>query len=195
MAKKYLVCIGASTGGPRALQHLLPQFPKDFSSPILIVQHMPPVFTRQLADRLNAMSSIQVKEAEHHERVKSGTAYIAPGGRHMTVKRLGKTQLKIHLDDSHPIKGHRPSIDRLFDSLKAFNEYRMITAILTGMGSDGTKGLKALRQSHKDKLYSLAESEKSCIVFGMPKAAIQANVVDEVVELEDMIDAIMKHVT
>lgn len=193
MAIKQLVCIGTSTGGPRALQHLLPQFPKDFSSPILIVQHMPPIFTKQLAERLNIVSDIEIKEAEHNEIVKCGTAYIAPGGMHMTVNQLGKKELQVHLDFSEPVKGHRPSIDRLFQSLKKLKEFRIVTAILTGMGSDGTTGLKALRQSHNDNLHSIAESEKSCIVFGMPKAAIHANVVDEVVELKDIFNSIIKH--
>ncbi|MFA8437484.1 CheB methylesterase domain-containing protein [Pueribacillus sp. YX66] len=192
MSIKQLVCIGTSTGGPRALQQLLPQFPKGLSSPILIVQHMPPIFTKQLAERLNMISNIEIKEAEHHEIIKSGTAYIAPGGMHMTVNRLSKTELQINLDLSEPIKGHRPSLDRLFQSLKKLKEYRIVSAILTGMGSDGTNGLKALSQSHYDKLYSIAESEKSCIVFGMPKAAIQANVVDEIVELNQMFNTIMK---
>lgn len=192
MASKQLVCIGTSTGGPRALQHLLPQFPKGFSPPILIVQHMPPVFTKQLAERLNMLSNIRVKEAEHNEIIKNGTAYVAPGGLHMTVKQYGNSGLKILLDKSDPIKGHRPSVDRLFTSLEEAKEYHIVTAILTGMGSDGTNGLKALKQLHKGKLHSLAESEKSCIVYGMPKTAINSGVIDEIVGLDEMYGAILK---
>lgn len=193
MTIKQIVCIGTSTGGPRALQQILPQFPKNFSAPIFVVQHMPPVFTKQLADRLNTMSNIEIKEAEHNEFVSNGTAYIAPGGKHMTVFANG-SQLQIKLDETEPVKGHRPSVDRLFLSLQELTDYRIVTAILTGMGSDGTYGLKQLKQSHKNKHYSIAESEKTCIVFGMPRAAIRENVVDEVVELENIYHAIMKQV-
>lgn len=193
MTKNQLVCIGTSTGGPRALQRVLPQFPKDLSTPILIVQHMPPMFTKQLAERLNLVSNILVKEAEQHEVIKSGTAYIAPGGKHMTVKRHSGSRLQINLDETEPVKGHRPSVDRLLQSLATLTDYKLVTAILTGMGSDGTKGLTTLKKLHKDKLYSLAESEKTCIVFGMPRAAIQAKVVDEVTELDQMATAILNH--
>src|SRR5690606_5258981 len=135
---------------------------------------MPPVFTKQLAERLNMMSNIEIKEAEHNEFVKNGTAYIAPGGKHMTVIESG-SQLQIKLDETEPVKGHRPSVDRLFLSLKDLKDYRIVTAILTGMGSDGTYGLKQLKQSHGNNVYSIAESEETCIVFGMPKAAIKEN--------------------
>lgn len=193
MTFKRIVCIGTSTGGPRALQQILPQFPKNFPSPIFVVQHMPPVFTKQLADRLNSMANIEIKEAEHNETVKSGTAYIAPGGKHMTVIANG-SQLQIKLDETEPIKGHRPSVDRLFLSLKDLHNYRIIAAILTGMGSDGTYGLKQLKQAHKNNVYAIAESEKTCIVFGMPKSAIKENLVDEVVELPNIYQAIVKQV-
>lgn len=193
MIIKQIVCIGTSTGGPRALQQILPLFPKDFASPIFVVQHMPPVFTKQLADRLNSMANIEIKEAEHNEIVKNGTAYIAPGGKHMTVTESG-SQLQIKLDETDPIKGHRPSVDRLFLSLKDLQDYRIITAVLTGMGSDGTHGLKQLKQSHKNNVYSIAESEKTSIVFGMPKSVIKENLADEVVELPYIHQAIMKQV-
>lgn len=193
MTIKQIVCIGTSTGGPRALQQILPQFPKDFALPIFVVQHMPPVFTKQLAERLNSMANIEIKEAEHNEIVKNGTAYIAPGGKHMTVIASG-SRLQIKLDETEPIKGHRPSVDRLFLSLTDLKDYRIVTAILTGMGSDGTYGLKQLKQSLKNNVYSIAESEKTCIVFGMPKSAIKENLVDEVVELPYIYQAIMKQV-
>ncbi len=194
MVSKQLICIGSSTGGPRALQHLLPQFPDDFPAAILIVQHMPPVFTHLLAKRLDALSNLHVKEAEHNEPVKNGIAYIAPGGRHMTVNRVSSSRLTLQLDDSTPIKSHRPSIDRLFYSLSQVDDYRLTTAILTGMGSDGTNGLKHLKQNEALEFYSIAESEKSCIVYGMPKSAVNANVIDEIVELEKMFETISKNV-
>lgn len=194
MISKQLICIGSSTGGPRALQYLLPQFPDDFPAAILIVQHMPPVFTHLLAKRLDALSHLHVKEAEHNEPVKNGIAYIAPGGQHMTVNRVNPSRLTLQLDGSAPIKSHRPSIDRLFYSLSKLDDYKLTTAILTGMGSDGTDGLKHLKRNKALDFYSIAESEKSCIVYGMPKSAVNANVVDEIVELEKMFETITKNV-
>ena len=193
MANNQLVCIGTSTGGPKALQYLLPQFPKNLPAPILIVQHMPPVFTKLLAERLDKISQIHVKEAEHGEAAIEGTAYIAPGGYHMTVAYIDDT-LKIQLDESKPVKGHRPSVDRLFCSLLEAENFEIITVLLTGMGSDGTNGLKRIKMAHPQNVRAIAEAEKSCIVFGMPKAAIQANIIDEIVELEKIFETIMKHV-
>jgi len=190
---KKLVCIGTSTGGPRALQHLLPLFPNDFQVPILIVQHMPPVFTKSLANRLNTLAHIRVKEAEDGETIEGGTAYIAPGGSHMTVKRKPQA-LTIHLDQSEPDKGHRPSVNRLFQSLTEAVDYEKIVVVLTGMGSDGTDGLRRLKSVDRDRVTAIAEAEESCIVFGMPKSAIKANVIDHIVPLERMADVILHYV-
>lgn len=190
--EKQLICIGTSTGGPRALQHLLPLFPKDFQVPILIVQHMPPTFTKSLANRLSTLSFIHVKEAEEGEVIKGGTAYIAPGDFHMTVKQTSQ-RLTIHLDQTESFKGHRPSANHLFQSLTSLADYKIIAVVMTGMGSDGTLGLRKLKSCNPPSVTTIAESEKSCIVFGMPKSAIMANVIDEVVELEHMTKAIIKH--
>ncbi|SFA38137.1 two-component system, chemotaxis family, response regulator CheB [Anoxybacillus pushchinoensis] len=189
--KKKVIAIGTSTGGPRALQHVLTKFPATIDAPILVVQHMPKGFTKSLATRLDSLSHIRVKEAEDGEIIQKGTAYIAPGGKHLYVKRVG-TSLAIHLDEAEPRNGHRPSVDVMFESLSTLTDYEKIAVIMTGMGSDGTAGLKQLKAS--GKTFVIAESAESSVVFGMPKSAIAANVVDEIVHVDDIAEAVMKHV-
>jgi two-component system chemotaxis response regulator CheB len=189
--KKKIVCIGTSTGGPRALQHVLSKLPKTINAPILIVQHMPKGFTKSLASRLDSLCHIHVKEAEDGELIQKGTAYIAPGGKHLQAKKIG-TSLAIQLDESPARNGHRPSVDVMFESLYTLVDYEKIAVIMTGMGSDGTEGLKRLKASGSAKV--IAESAESAVVFGMPKSAIVANVTDEVVHLDKIADAIMKYV-
>ncbi|MGG6432037.1 protein-glutamate methylesterase/protein-glutamine glutaminase [Anoxybacillus sp. D401a] len=189
--KKKMIAIGTSTGGPRALQHVLTKFPATIDAPILVVQHMPKGFTKSLANRLDSLCDIRVKEAEDGEIIQKGTAYIAPGGKHLYVKRVG-TSLAIHLDEAAPRNGHRPSVDVMFESLSALTDYEKIAVVMTGMGSDGTAGLKQLKMS--GKTFVIAESAESSVVFGMPKSAIAANVVDEIVHVDDIAEAVMKHV-
>ncbi|MGX1900363.1 two-component system chemotaxis response regulator CheB [Thermolongibacillus altinsuensis] len=189
--KKKIVCIGTSTGGPRALQHVLSKLPETINAPILIVQHMPKGFTKSLASRLDSICRIRVKEAEDGELIQKGTAYIAPGGQHLQVKKIGMS-LAVHLDESPARNGHRPSVDVMFESLCTLADYEKIAVIMTGMGSDGTEGLKQLKASGNTKV--IAESAESSVVFGMPKSAIAANVTDEVVHLDKIADAIMKYV-
>lgn len=188
-----LVCIGTSTGGPRALQTLLTVFPKSFPAPLFIVQHMPKQFTKSLADRLNSLCNITVLEAIHNQRVEMGTAYIAPGDYHMEViKRAGS--LYIHLHEAPPVRGHRPSVDTLFHSISNLGNYQKVAVILTGMGNDGTNGLKRLKEKGEKETLALAESEESCIVYGMPRAAIQTGMVDEVHHLKDMSNRINQYI-
>ncbi|MEK4220872.1 chemotaxis response regulator protein-glutamate methylesterase [Bacillus sp. FSL W8-0116] len=187
---KSLVLIGTSTGGPRALQEVLPQLPKEIGAPILIVQHMPPGFTKSLAERLNQLSRIYVKEAEDGELLKKGIAYIAPGNFHMKIKEVGRS-LAISLDQSPRMNGHKPSVDVLFESASKLEFYKKIAVILTGMGSDGTYGLIKLKE--KGNVHAIAESKDSCVVFGMPKSAIEANVIDEVKPIQDIAQSILKY--
>jgi two-component system chemotaxis response regulator CheB len=189
--RKKIVGIGTSTGGPRALQHVLTKLPATIEAPIVIVQHMPKGFTKSLAQRLDALSSITVKEAEDGETLQNGTAYIAPGGCHLLVHEA-KGTLTARLEQSQPRNGHRPSVDVLFESLSTVTDYEKIAVIMTGMGSDGTAGLKKLKESAGTKV--IAEAQETAVVFGMPKAAIQANVVDDIVPLEEIAEAIMKYV-
>ncbi|MBT2691465.1 chemotaxis response regulator protein-glutamate methylesterase [Bacillus sp. ISL-55] len=188
---KKIVCIGTSTGGPRALQQVITSLPKDIDVPVLVVQHMPPGFTKSLANRLDSLSQITVKEAEDGELLQKGTAYIAPGGFHMEVKNLGST-LAVSLSLSPPRNGHRPSVDVMFESVSSVKNYSKIAVIMTGMGSDGSKGLVEMKKSGTVK--AIAESQETSIVFGMPKAAIATNMVDEVANVENIAQSIMNYI-
>lgn len=190
LLEKKLVVIGTSTGGPKALQQVLSKLPSDFKYPVFIVQHMPKGFTKSLADRLNSISKIQVKEAEDGEIVTNGVAYIAPGDYHLKVRNLGTT-LAIDLEQTDPESGHRPSVDTMFRSVSDINQHSIIAVILTGMGSDGTKGLLELKS--KRNVVAIVESEESAVVYGMPRAAIKTNKVDEVVHLDNIASAILRH--
>lgn len=187
-ALKGLIAIGASTGGPRALQHVLAKFPPDFPVGVFVVQHMPPKFTRLFADRLDGMCALKVKEAEHDDRVRAGTIYVAPGGRHLTVQQSGSTLYTI-LDDTVAVSGHRPAVDRLFASLTNIAGIPMALVLLTGMGKDGAEGMRQVKQG-QPKVKTLVEAESSCVVFGMPKAAIATGCVDRVVPLTAIADNI-----
>lgn len=187
---KKIISIGTSTGGPKALQQVLTKLPSDIHVPIFIVQHMPAGFTKSLAARLNSLSKIVVKEAEDGEIVKKGVAYIAPGGYHLKIRSVGTT-LALQLDQSPPENGHRPSVDTMLNSLASVTNYSMITVIMTGMGSDGTKGLLKLKSNNN--VVAIAESEESAVVFGMPRAAIKTNLIDEVVHLDNIAATILKY--
>lgn len=188
---KKLVCIGTSTGGPRALQQVITKLPKTIDAPVLVVQHMPAGFTKSLAVRLDSLSEVHVKEAEEGDIIQKGTVYIAPGGFHMKLKCVG-ANLAIQLDQSPPRNGHRPAVDVMFESCSELSTYAKISVIMTGMGSDGTKGLIKLKES--GNVVAIAESEETSIVFGMPKAAIATKLVDEVKNVDNIAETIMKYV-
>lgn len=145
-ALKYIIAIGTSTGGPKALQSVIPYLPADIPAAVLIVQHMPAGFTKTLAERLDSKSGLTVKEAEHKEKVSAGCVYIAPGDSHMLVELNGKGDLLINLDKSPPVGGHRPSVDVMMSSLSATGLKNIIGVIMTGMGSDGSIGIRKLKQ-------------------------------------------------
>ncbi|MDQ0270209.1 protein-glutamate methylesterase/protein-glutamine glutaminase [Cytobacillus purgationiresistens] len=186
-----LICIGTSTGGPRALTKVLSELPKTINAVILIVQHMPPGFTKSLANRLDQLSNISVKEAENGEVLHKGTAYIAPGGYHLTVKQSLQT-LKANLSQMPPRNGHRPSVDILFDSVSEIVSYPKIAVIMTGMGSDGAEGLTLMKK--RGTVIAIAESKDTAIVYGMPKAAVATNHIDEVKSINEIAETIMKYV-
>jgi len=174
-----IVLIAASTGGPFALESIIPKLSKDFPVPILLVQHMPASFTENMAHNLNNKSQINVKVAEHREDLTSGTVYIAPGGTHM---KLGAKN-KIRLDDSPPIHGVRPAADVLFESVaEHFKGSKVLVIVLTGMGSDGKDGLVALKD--KKDCFCLAQSERTCVVYGMPRAVVEEGLADKVLDIE-----------
>jgi two-component system, chemotaxis family, protein-glutamate methylesterase/glutaminase len=188
--KHKIVLIGTSTGGPNALQTVLTKLPENIDVPIVIVQHMPPGFTSTLANRLNSLSKITVKEAEDGEILLKGTAYIAPGGYQLTLKSIGNKAVA-HIDKSTKSCLHCPSVDLLLSSAVVLKEFAKIVVIMTGMGSDGVSGLKHLKKT--DEVKAIAESQETCVVFGMPKAAIATGLIDEVHTVENIADTIMKY--
>lgn len=187
---KKIIVIGTSTGGPRALQTVLAGLPEEVDAPILIVQHMPPVFTKSLATRLNSLCKIKVKEAEEGELIQKGVAYIAPGGFHLKVRKVGMSWA-ILLDQSELRHGHRPSVDVLFESVSEMNDSAKIAVIMTGMGVDGSLGLMKLKQ--EGPLKAIAESQETSIVFGMPKAAINTKLIDSIEDVEKIAKAIISY--
>jgi len=163
------VLIGSSTGGPSALEMIIPRLPADIPAPIFVVQHMPPDFTQQLAERLNSISEVEVKEAENNERVKDGVVYIAPGGYHMKVRRAANV-VRIKIVDGEPVNAVKPSVDVTADSVVQAYGGNVVGVILTGMGEDGAYGMKMIKDRGG---LTIACSEDTCVVFGMPKAAIE----------------------
>ncbi|NNV05002.1 chemotaxis response regulator protein-glutamate methylesterase [Geobacillus sp. C56-T2] len=189
--QKAVVAIGTSTGGPRALEVVLTQLPPDLAAPVLVVQHMPKGFTKSLADRLDTLATMTVKEAEEGERLQNGTAYIAPAGVHLVVcKENGALQAR--LDESPPRAGHRPAVDVLFESLATIDDVRKVAVVMTGMGTDGTAGLKKLKESGNVK--AIAEARETAVVYGMPRAAIEAGVIDVIAPLADIAAAIVQSI-
>lgn len=189
---KKLVCIGTSTGGPRALQQVITKLPRNLDAPVFVVQHMPAGFTKSLANRLDSLSDVAVKEASDGEIVQNGTVYIAPGGYHMLIKEMGGN-LRIQLDGSTlPRNGHRPSVDVMFESISNITGYSKIAVVMTGMGADGSQGLMDLKK--KGVVIAIAESRETSIVYGMPKAAVATNLVDEVQNVDKIAETIMKYV-
>ncbi|MGN7478509.1 protein-glutamate methylesterase/protein-glutamine glutaminase [Solibacillus silvestris] len=188
---KKIILIGTSTGGPRALQEVITKIPANIDAPILIVQHMPAGFTKSLAKRLDQLSEIHVKEAEQGDILQKGTAYIAPGGFHLKLRKVGAT-FAVMLDQNEPPRsGHRPSVDVMFEDVSQYSEFDKIAVIMTGMGYDGSKGLVSLKKT--GNVIAIAESAETCIVYGMPKAAVETQLVDEVADVDDIAQTIMKY--
>lgn len=174
-----LIAIGASTGGPQALSEVLRSFPANVP-PVLIVQHMPEGFTKKFAERLDGKLAVRVQEASDGQRLKMGTVLLAPGTKqHMVLAREGH-ELVVRLVDSAPVMHHRPSVDILFRSCAEILGRRAVAALLTGMGSDGARGLLEL---HKGGATTIAQDEASCVVFGMPMEAIALGAADHVLPI------------
>jgi two-component system chemotaxis response regulator CheB len=182
-----VVVIGTSTGGPSALQVVIPRLPRSLATAILIVQHMPAGFTRSLADRLAQRSALPVREAEDGESISGGCVLIAPGGLHMKVRRRGN-HARVWLDPEPRGALHRPSIDVLMASVAKTYGPRAMGIVLTGMGADGVEGLRAIRDAGGR---TLAESQETCVIYGMPKAAIEAGVAERAVALPHVADEIL----
>ncbi len=183
---KKLVAIGTSTGGPQALQNVITRLPGDLPCGVVVVQHMPPGFTRALADRLDSISAISVKEAEHDDIIQPGHVYIAPGNYHMRVKQEGSIR-KIQLSQEPPVGNHRPAVNVLFDSVASVKK-ELVSVIMTGMGCDGCEGMKKIKQQGG---YSIAQDEETSVVYGMPKAVVDAGLADEVRPVQEIAAAIV----
>ncbi|MDP1530390.1 MAG: chemotaxis response regulator protein-glutamate methylesterase [Rhodoferax sp.] len=188
MSTEKLIIIGASTGGTEAIREVLQPLPPD-SPGIMIAQHMPPGFTHSFAQRLHGLCRIAVSEAVHGERILPGHAYIAPGGFHLSLKRSGANYVA-HVDQAPPVNRHRPSVDVLFDSAAEHAGKNAIGVILTGMGRDGADGLLRMRQAGA---YTLAQDEASCVVFGMPREAIEIGAATEVAPITEMSQRVLAH--
>ena len=179
-----IVVIGSSTGGPAALQKVIPKLPKNFPLPVLIVQHMPPAFTKSLASRLDNLSNVSVCEAKDGEKMEAGKVYIAPGDRHM----ITKNKTNISMSNLYPEALHKPSVNVLMDSVNDIFGKRTVAVIMTGMGQDGTLALEKL---DKSGAYIIGQNEESCVVYGMPKIPNQ-KYSKVIVDVEDIADSIVK---
>ncbi|TAL15267.1 MAG: chemotaxis response regulator protein-glutamate methylesterase, partial [Aquabacterium sp.] len=179
--------IGASTGGTEATKEVLLSLPPD-SPGVVITQHMPPGFTKSYAARLDGLCRIGVKEAQDGERILPGHAYIAPGGLHLSVERSGANYIA-RVRDGDPVNRHKPSVEVLFQSAARVAGPNAIGIMLTGMGADGAR---AMREMHDAGAYCYAQDEASCVVFGMPREAIAAGAVDEVLPLSQIAPHMME---
>lgn len=191
MKKNKLVALACSTGGPKALQSVIPYLPKELDAPVVLVQHMPVGFTNSLAQRLNELSPISVKEAADGEAITKGCVYIAPGGKQMKIIK-DRNGYHISILDEPARDGLRPCANIMYESLIDSDFDEITCVVLTGMGADGTNGIGMLGE--KKNVYVIAQDEPTCTVYGMPKAIAEAKLVDEVVPLSKVADAIIKNV-
>lgn len=185
-----VVAIGTSTGGTQALEAVLRALPR-VSPGIVVVQHMPEKFTGAFAQRLDTVCEVEVREARHGDRVVPGRVLIAPGGRHMLLKRSG-AQYVVDVVDGPPVSRHRPSVDVLFRSVARFAGRNAVGIIMTGMGDDGARGMKEM---HDAGAWTVAQDEATCVVYGMPKEAVKLGAVDRILPLQDIPSAILGRIS
>ncbi|MHB1011742.1 MAG: protein-glutamate methylesterase/protein-glutamine glutaminase [Desulfobacteria bacterium] len=186
-----IVAIATSTGGPKALQDVIPKLPKDLSVPVIVVQHMPPAFTGPFAQRLNEISVLTVKEAEEGEPLRPGVVLVAPGRGHLSVRRAPTGECVVAVSGNRPDLIYRPSADVMMSSVAEMYPGRAIGVILTGMGNDGEKGMRAIKSSGGR---TLAQDEATCVVHGMPRAVVEAGLADKVVPIEEVAGEIVNAV-
>jgi len=187
-----LVALACSTGGPKALQDVIPYLEKNMNAPVVLVQHMPVGFTKSMAERLNEISPVNVKEAEEGDKLQKGWVYVAPGGKHMEIVKNTDGSHKVVLNDRPAIGGLKPCANIMYDSLSKSGYDEILCVVLTGMGADGTNGILSLAQ-HKP-IHVISQNEETCVVYGMPKAIAESGVVDEVLPLKDVAKSINKYV-
>ena len=186
---KKLVVIGTSTGGPQALQNVITRLPGNLPCGVVVVQHMPAGFTKSLANRLNAISAVSVKEAENDELIEPGHVYIAPGDYHLRIES-DLSKRKIVLSQDPPVGSHRPAVNVMYDSAAQFGK-DLVAVIMTGMGCDGCEGMKKIK-AHGG--YSIAQNEETSVIYGMPKAVVEAGLADEIQPVQDIALAIVEAV-
>ncbi len=187
---KKIIALACSTGGPQALHTFVPMLPATLSVPLVLVQHMPEGFTASLAQRLDQISAINVKEAEDGEFFKPGWVYVTPGGKHMEICEDGSHAAYCHLDDSPPVNSLKPCADVMYKSLSKSSFDEIICVVLTGMGADGSEGIKYLNQFKRT--YVISQEASTCVVYGMPKAVEQGGLSNEVVPLKSVANSIVK---
>lgn len=187
-----VVALACSTGGPKSLQSVIPCLPEKLNAPVVLVQHMPVGFTKSMADRLNELSEVTVKEAEEGDVLQKGWVYIAPGGQHMEIVKMADGRHRISLNTHPAIGGLRPCADITYESLKKSGFGEIVCVVLTGMGADGTKGILSLEK--EKAIHVISQNAETCVVYGMPKAVYEAGVVDEVVPLNEVAATITKRV-
>lgn len=180
LANYSILALGASTGGPVAVQQVLKNLPQEFPLPVLVVQHMPGTFTPMFSERMNQMCQITVRQAENGDLLFPGCAYIAPGGKQMKVRKKGR-EVKIEITDGDPSDCYRPSVDVTYQSLAEVFPGKVLAVILTGMGSDGCEGARRLKQSGS---VVWAQDEQSSVVYGMPMAVAKAGLADQIMSLD-----------
>ncbi|MCH5342097.1 MAG: chemotaxis response regulator protein-glutamate methylesterase [Acetatifactor sp.] len=186
-----IVAIASSTGGPKSLQAVIPRLPADLNAPVLLVQHMPKGFTASLAERLNTLSQLNVKEAKEGDELQNGTVYVSMGGMHMNVKNNGGTYT-IHYSDEPSREGVKPCANYMYESLADSRYDEIVCVVMTGMGADGTEGIRNLEA--KKKVHVIAQNQESCVVYGMPKNVINAGLSDQIVPLDQLAQEIALNV-
>lgn len=190
--KQKLAAIACSTGGPKSLRAVIPLLPRNLDAPVLLVQHMPKGFTATLAARLDELSMVKVKEAQDKETLVKGCVYIAPGGKHLKIKKGEAGQYEIAITDEPAVVGLKPCANLMYESL-AGTEFDEITCVvLTGMGTDGTEGIRKLDKTNRT--YVIAQDKESSVVYGMPNAIAKAGLTDEILPLDRIAAAIEKNV-
>lgn len=189
---KKIVAIASSTGGPKALQAVIPCLPKDLQAPVLIVQHMPKGFTASLAERLDSLSELKVQEAAEGDVLEDGHVYLAMGGKHMNVVTSPQGKYMIHYSDEPAREGVKPCANYMYESLMGSWYDEVVCVVMTGMGADGTQGIKNLKE--KKKIHVIAQEEETCAVYGMPKSVVNAGLSNQIVPLDQIAQEIILNV-
>lgn len=186
-----IVALASSTGGPKALQSVIPKLPANLKVPVVVVQHMPPGFTASLSERLNSLSEVTVKEAAEGDVLMPGNVYIAMGGKHLNILNMAG-KYTIHYSDEPAREGVKPCANYMYESLMDSRFDRIVCVVMTGMGADGTEGIQHLKE--KKKIHVIVQEASTCAVYGMPKSAVNAGLADQIVPLEQIAQEVITNV-